>query len=139
MPFYPLNNYFCLIFFLEILLTMYSSNNLAQDVLVLFWSKQLVTHCTLGVQAMVNWWSSQEILSSLAKNTSPLNFFFLLIRHACSICLMFSDQKQKQCHAIITIVPIALPAQLKTGNTDHFVEKPTFVMFPMQEFWINFG
>lgn len=45
-------------FFLEILLTIYPSNHLAQDVLVLFWSKLLVTQSTLGGQAMVNWWSS---------------------------------------------------------------------------------
>lgn len=87
-------------FFLEILLTIYSSNDLAQDVLVLFWSQLLVTHSTLDVQAMVNWWSSQEILFPLtllflAQNTSLLTFFFL-IRHAHSLCLVFSNPKQMQ-------------------------------------------
>ena len=104
-PFYPLNSYsncFCLIFFLEILLTIYSSNDLAQDVLVLFWNQLLVTHSTLDVQAMVNWWSSQEILFPLtllflAQNTSLLIFFFFfLIRHAHSLCLVFSNPKQMQ-------------------------------------------
>lgn len=53
-PFYPLNTGSTFFFlFLETLLTICFSNDLAQDVLVLFWSKLLVTHSTLGVQAMV--------------------------------------------------------------------------------------
>lgn len=92
--------FFVLCFFLKLLLTIYFSNDLAQDVLMLFWSKLLVTHSTLGIQDMVNWWSSQEMLFPLtppflAQNTSPLNFF-LLICHAHSLYLVFSDQKQKQ-------------------------------------------
>ena len=82
-------------FFLEILLTIYSSNDLAQDILVLFWSQLLVTHSTLDVQAMVNWWSSQEILFPLtllflAHNTSLhiFFFFFFFFDSSCSQSLL---------------------------------------------------